>query len=291
MRRIQGTELQQIQLGLLDELMRVCKEIGVTPFLSGGTMLGAVRHKGFIPWDDDVDIMLFREDYEKLLASFPNHDHFELRSYHTTPDYPFLYASLCDTRTIKIERNLRRRYTELLGVNLDLFPIDSIPEDDGIATECFRNVARFDSVLKCATYRFGSGKGVWGSIRKNIGIFLCRVVECFGIRIQRRILSRWDRFCSSRAEKSSHVAIMTIDHYGTKEINLAADYFPPVMTLFEGRLCPAPRETMRYLHNLYGEDCLELPPPEKRVTHHESDCYWKDGFESTVIEKQPCAER
>lgn len=263
---------------MLDDLKSICDGLGVRLFLSGGTLLGAVRHHGYIPWDDDIDVMLLRSDYEKLLASFPKHPYLEIRSHRNTVDYPFAFASLCDTRTVKVERKLRKRHTSLLCLNIDIFPIDACPSDAEEQTECFRRVASFGSALKCATYRFGVGKGLLSTIRKNLGILSYRVGEIFGFVSAGRILRDWERLCTSVASPDSQsVGVLAIDHYGIREVNRLEDYSSSVTVEFEGRQCLAPVGYMNYLHNLYGADCLELPSPEKRVSHHESDCYWRDG--------------
>lgn len=275
LKRISAEERQAIHLALLDELLRICSNLNIRVFLCGGTLLGAVRHHGFIPWDDDMDVMMFREDYEKLLQGFSRRGHYELRSYHTTPDYPFLYASLCDTRTIKVERNLRDRYTEALCVNIDIFPIDLLSGDASFG-RCFKKVSAFDDALKCSTYCFGKGTGRISTIRKNLGILVYRLFGgCFASN-PKRILQRWDHFCTSQGSPSStFAAILAIDHYGAREVNLLTEYSASISVEFEGRQCFAPSGYMGYLHKLYGKDCLELPPPEKRVTHHESDCFWR----------------
>ena len=128
MKEIEIEELKRIQIGILKHLDAFCKENNLTYFMCGGTLLGAVRHKGFIPWDDDIDIMMKREDYDKLIALYPKNDNsnFKLFSYELDKSFPYPFAKMDDCRTI-FEEEINDSYK--IGVNIDIFPIDYITED------------------------------------------------------------------------------------------------------------------------------------------------------------------
>ena len=106
MRKIDSNELKEIEYKVLCDFDDVCKEIGLPYSLAYGTLLGAVRHKGFIPWDDDIDVMMLREDYEKFLEYCLTHEtKFDLLSYKTCEWYNYPFAKLSARGTVIEEEN------------------------------------------------------------------------------------------------------------------------------------------------------------------------------------------
>lgn len=130
MERLSIEEMREIQLDLMDELDRICREQNISYFLGYGTLLGAVRHGGFIPWDDDVDVVMLRAEYERLIAGFnawKSSDRFALSFYRDGKSiYPF--AKLVDTTTCVYENFVDKKRT--VGVWVDLFPLDDVDPAD-----------------------------------------------------------------------------------------------------------------------------------------------------------------
>ena len=123
-------EQKKIQLEMLKEIRDICDEAGLMYFLGGGTLLGAVRHKGYIPWDDDIDLMMPREDYNKLLKIFNEkcNGKSKLLYYGNLKEYYYPYAKVVNTETRLVELDCRN--LDEMGVFIDIFPIDFLPEDD-----------------------------------------------------------------------------------------------------------------------------------------------------------------
>lgn len=133
-----------VELDLINEFQRVCQKYGFTYYASGGTMMGAMRHKGFIPWDDDVDLMMFRSEYEKLCAVAPQEfsgryfwqteqtDHYSARG----------HAQLRNSETTGIlesEKNTRLHLNQ--GIFIDIFPMDNIPDDQNECDSFYQELA------------------------------------------------------------------------------------------------------------------------------------------------------
>ena len=135
-----------VMLDLFAEFDRVCKKHQISYLASGGTMLGAVRHKGFIPWDDDMDLMMRREDYDKLCKIAPSefrHPYF-FQTYETDRGYTRAYAKLRNSNTTAIQENRRDMgYTFNQGIFLDIFPLDNISPN---------KVSAYFQSIKCNYY-------------------------------------------------------------------------------------------------------------------------------------------
>jgi len=128
MRKIEDiNELRQIQMGILDHVHQFCEAHGLRYFLSSGTLIGAVRHQGYIPWDDDIDIYMPREDYEQFLQSYHD-DNGVYRAINPTTEshYYYTFAKVVDQRTRMVETETQGYE---IGVYMDIFPVDYVSDD------------------------------------------------------------------------------------------------------------------------------------------------------------------
>ncbi len=139
----QMKEVWAVMLDLLNELDRVCKKYNLIYYANGGTMLGAIRHKGFIPWDDDLDIMMMREDYERLMAIGPKefkHPYF-LQNKYTEPNAPTFFAKLRNSETTAFNKSEEHSFMEYnKGIFIDIFPLDKIPNEINEQKEFLKEV-------------------------------------------------------------------------------------------------------------------------------------------------------
>ena len=130
MEELQLLDIQQIELQILKHLDEFCDKNQLKYYLSNGTLLGAVKYKEFIPWDDDIDILMPREDYNKLLRMYPDESQFWLVDSDKYSEYPFPFAKLCD-RTTEIKESLCLE-GQRLGIHIDIFPLDYLPKEKNI---------------------------------------------------------------------------------------------------------------------------------------------------------------
>ena len=268
-------EQKKLELDILTYVAEFCDKNAITYFLCGGTMLGAVRHNGIIPWDDDIDIMLMRDDYERLIAEFPKHDYFRIIDNRIDKDYPFAYATVNDIRTYKKESKLRSRFTKNLCVNIDVFPIDILPDNENRRITYYKQIAWQGQILKSCVDRFGKGMGLWGTIRKNMAILYSRILELSCFRKPEDVVENFRLLAQSHSsEKSLYRGITAIAHYGIKETNQITAYGIE-KHLFEGKMFNIISGYDIYLRQLYGDEYISLPPVEKQITHHVSNCYWR----------------
>lgn len=135
MKQVTGEQLKKIQLEILDVVTQFCDANGIRYWLDSGTLLGAIRHKGYIPWDDDVDLGMLREDYERFLSIFnKSNDRYRAVSLENDPKFYLPFTKVCDTTTVLYEPDEKGFK---LHINVDVFPYDRAPDDDKIAGEMF----------------------------------------------------------------------------------------------------------------------------------------------------------
>ncbi len=261
MRKLTSAEIKQIEFNLLVAFDAYCRNQGLTYYLCGGTLLGAIRHKGFIPWDDDIDICMPRPDYEKLLVG--GHSFFHTRKMavqngsaaDTYPQYAF--ARLMDLRT-----SVNTKFTDRLPhLWIDILPVDGLPEDLETVGKIFGKAERYRRILRLTGANLGEGKTVF---RKYAKYILKPLARLYGAK---RCVDNINALAVPyRYEDCRYVGIVTNGLYGIGERMLKAEFEKAVPVEFEGKTFPTFSCWDSYLQGIYG-DYMKVPPAEKRTTH------------------------
>lgn len=250
-------ELRQIQIGILDEVHQYCEAHGLRYFLSSGTLIGAVRHKGYIPWDDDIDIYMPRKDYEQFLRKFKGSEQFKLLNPAKEPHYYYTFAKVVDTRTLMIEDETDGYE---IGVYMDIFPVDYVPDDLKERERVFKRKKLLYKIRRC-------------KISKSNPLHSRLAYWCYKLLpISVEQLNRMIRKLIVRKESSQYVCHMTEAGPGVKSCFPAEDIASSVDIAFEGKTYKTMVGYKDYLERTYG-DYMTLPPVEQRVTHH-FEAYW-----------------
>ncbi len=252
-------ELQRKLLPMLAWFHEYCKQKGLRYYLIGGTALGAARHQGFIPWDDDIDVGMPREDYERLQALCAKEQGGQYRFEFPGKDKTFVYTygKLYDTQTTLIENS---RYKTKRGIFLDVFPLDGVGDakEEGIAR--FREIDRKVNLLSTKTCAWRKGRKLY----KNLATIFMRYMPFSAKKLRRGIeeLSKERKF-----DDCKYVANY-VGNWHEKEISERAWFGIPVEVDFDGVKAFAPENVDAYLTGVYG-DWRTPPPPEKQITHHD----------------------
>lgn len=268
----ESSALKSCILGIYKSVAALCEKNGLTYMLAGGSCLGAVRHKGFIPWDDDMDIMMPRVDYEKLISI--------LSAGVMEDDYSFLYPDGRHDAPVSFLK-IYRNDTLLIGLEgkdcpypqkvfLDVFPLDGVPSR-AFARKIkgvIANGLRLVSNMVSASRPLSEAQKAFYSERPEIlkTIRLRRFLgKLFSVIPHRKWVYWFDRYVRN-SDSSGLIGIPTGRKLYGGEIFPAEVYLPTTEGLFEGNSVPLPGGWDSYLKNLY-RNYMELPPVEKRERH------------------------
>lgn len=247
-----------VEQEILDVIHQVCTENHLRYSLAYGTLIGAVRHKGFIPWDDDIDIMMPREDYETLLRIWQNvaPEGYILQNVRTDPDFTQSFTKIRKDHTtfLQEEREREKRYHK--GIFVDIFPGDRVPHGK------LAKKAQYAACAVSLLYNRGHSSGTGGLTGTVETLLLRAPKEKYPLHREKaeKILRRWNGDPTAQYVFSS--TISSSRHY------YPADLFDNMKTInFNGKRYQCVADTDAALRVEYG-DYMQLPPVEERVWKH-----------------------
>lgn len=251
LRKIELDEAKSVEKDILEYVDNFCMEKGLRYWVCGGTLLGTMRHEGFIPWDDDIDIFLPWEDFKRFIASFPKHEYFDLMGIGTSDenDLNNLCAKVVDKRTVVVE-NIGT--VEIVyPVWIDVFPLIGLPKDEAERKGYFARYRELD-------------KAIWQDFYKTNGD-----VGVFPKWYQKQL----DFLSKYEFDSSEYVGVLGTA-YGERDCTQRKVYGDTVRKKFEDIFVNVPIGYEEYLGNLYG-NWRQLPSEDKRKSNHNIEMYWR----------------
>jgi len=254
-------EIQQMELGIMEYIHEVCQKIGVKYFLAYGSLIGAVRHQGFIPWDDDMDICMLREDYEKLqdyLIANPD-KRYEVMSYKNNLNYVYPFMKVQDNHTYLLEEDVR--IDSNMGIYVDIFPVDGYEDDVEFKNKMTKLIKKRQ--LSCYTFKgITNTKSVLNSLLRYVSVII------FYFTNTNKYVAQIEELAKSRKVSDYE----QVDYLIYKDMNKPVwrrEWLEQVTTgIFEGIEFTIPKNYHEILTSDYG-DYMQLPPVEQRVSHHD----------------------
>lgn len=270
MKELSLAEIQRLELQLLLKVDQICRTEGIRYSLGGGSLLGAVRHKGFIPWDDDIDVMMPRPDYEKFLIYCKEHDTgFNLITYETEKGYNGLFAKIWDPDTIILDDVMDLAYTT--GVNIDVFPLDGLGNSEKEAFRIFRKTAWKRELLNAALWKKYFRSKTHSIVLEPIRLMMYIISRFIN---PKKLLRKVDEENMCHPFETSAYAGCVCGSYREQEIMKAETFRNYIDMKFEGKSLKGIRDYDSYLTKHY-HDYMQLPPENKRETHHTYKAYLK----------------
>ena len=229
--------------------------------MSYGSLIGAVRHKGFIPWDDDMDICMLRDDYEKLqdyMIAHPD-ERYELMSYKNNVNYVYPFMKVQDNHTYLVEEDVR--IDSDMGIYVDIFPVDGYEDDQAFKDKMTKIIKKRQ--LSCYTFKgITNSKSVVNSIIRYISVII------FYFTNTNKYVAQIDELAKSRKVEDYEL----VDYVIYKDMNKPVwkrEWLEQVESgSFEGKEFMIPKHYHEILTSDYG-DYMQLPPVEQRVSHHD----------------------
>lgn len=273
MKKLSIEEIQEVSVEILKKVADICEEQHLTYFLAYGTLIGAIRHHGYIPWDDDVDIMMPRPDYEKLLAYFRKNATslmpLQMMNDETAKDYPYMISRVSDSRYVLDVTN-EKSYG--IGIFIDIYPLDGLGNDRETALKLIDKGKNLSSLIFLSTRQYfhkGNTKTIVKTLLKIPAFIyakLCRKKFFVKKSLQLAALNKY--------KDSKYVGCVIWPTYREREIFDKDLFTESIMVDFGKYKFRTPKRYDEVLTQIYHE-YMQLPPEEDRVAHHLYSAYIK----------------
>lgn len=262
--------VHQLLTRILGEFDRVCRELGTPYAVYGGTAIGAVRHGGFIPWDDDADVLMTRPDYERFLEQAPAllGEEYALHNTRTVPDFPFMFTKMVLKGTLLVPE-FAKGSSYRMPMFIDILPVDNIPE----APAAFKAMSRRSWLWGRLLFLLGTPRpylvGV-GPVRRQL-VYAATTLAHWGLRAARvtprSLQRRWERAVRRYEHQPTGVMADFTMRDPQNWVVRQEELFPTRDVPFEDITVMLPQEYDTLLKRGYG-DYMQLPPVEKRRNHN-----------------------
>lgn len=270
LRLITDNDKKRLLIEMLDKLDNIFSSNDITYYLAYGTLLGAVRHQGFIPWDDDIDLLIPRKDFIRLIHLFEeqkehfNNLHLEIVEYGPNKKDYYKRFKIADTRTVMEEYGENRS-----AVFIDIFPLDCFPNKPLKTLKKLRKkILMIDNLCSLCNAKINQSFGI-KRIIYGIILFLHKILNC----------DKMKRFYENKLVKATRfrengIVCSSESGYGDKEFSLASYWSKTQKLSFENHNFDVPFDYHSILSNLYG-DYMTPPPKNQRCSHEYYTMYWR----------------
>jgi lipopolysaccharide cholinephosphotransferase len=260
MRELTVKECKEIQLKILIKVAQFCEDHDISYSLSYGTLIGAIRHKGFIPWDDDIDIIMLRNEYEKFLSLYKDDDYVLIDGDKVSNHYHAVVSDL-STKLVFLKSEASNKLYQG-GVWIDIFPIDKVPDD----VKDYKSLKR-KMLLYCRLERLGEV-----SHKENIALYLIHLLLKPFVHFWGNKANQLMRSFEKEDVKTVGDLSLWYLHYPSFPLYYLKEF---IDVEFEGHTFKSMKHYDDFLRGIYG-DYMKLPPIEQRIPRHNYKTYWRE---------------
>jgi len=261
------SKLHAVDLEIVKEVVEICNDNNLLYYMIGGTMLGAIRHKGFIPWDDDIDLGMPREDYEKFLnlAPLKLSSHLKLVNYHTDSTNQYYITRIGDTNTKVVETRIANdsKYTH---ISIDLFPLDGSPNNT-ILRKLYYLKVMYHRAIMSLCYKDSIDPDRKRTRKEKLLLFIMTKIPIEKMFNPNKVKNKIDRIMRKQKVEKSNLIGCLMGAYRTREMVSKSIYGEGAFYQFENITLRGPQYYDAFLKHIYG-DYMKLPPLESRKTHY-----------------------
>lgn len=255
----QMKEVWAVELDLLAELLRVCDKYSIKIFASGGTLLGAIRHKGMIPWDDDIDMMMFREDYETLckIATTEFHEPYFFQTEYTDLGSLRGHAQLRNSMTTAILLEEQGNSTFNQGIFIDIFPLDAVIDDDKLFEEQYKESEKYKSKAKkysrfSTRYSENITTGIKGKIKNIVYPIVNLIIRM--LKLEEKTYHRFESVCQKyNDQETERVSTLTLQFNNKQHFKYREDFDEIIYVPFEFMIIPIGKMYDHALRQRFGD--------------------------------------
>lgn len=259
--------IRRLQLDLLDSVMDFCSQKGLRCWLAGGSLLGAVRHHGYIPWDDDIDLIMPRKDYQYFLANYPQTEDHMIFSSNTNKECYYTFAKVYNNKTVLIE-NIKAQVS--VGISIDLFPFDNLPDDPKKRCRYVKNLLILKRLQWVKLSKISNKKNFTGKVILMMEKFLTFFLR---LKFIISVINKYSQKYSFENESEFWGPLSALNKR-YQEIMKRSWFEEDVLLEFEHKKYPCPKHWHEILTQLYG-NYMEPPPPNEQNLTHGFKAYWK----------------
>lgn len=263
-------KVQNVQKLILKDFIDFCNKHNLNYFMVYGSALGTVRHKGTIPWDDDIDVGMMREDYDRFIELFNQYGIEELELLNTFINKNYI------TRVTHLQKKNTTFVSEFskdlkchLGINIDIFPFDVVSDNKDIRIKQFKKTYFYGKLL----FLVGTGnpnipnKGIIGNVYKLLCKFVHLMLTLFKVDSQ-KIYGKFVKYCILSNNENSDKYCCYGDYSYERDILEKEDIYPLVLGDYDGLKVNLPNNVDKHLKSCYGDNYMQIPPPEQQINHY-----------------------
>ncbi len=271
-------KLREVQIEILDYIFDFCKQHNLRVMLYGGTCLGAIRHKGYIPWDDDIDLAMPRADYDKFIKLWQDTDKFQLDCYDTNPEFWLPFMKVRNIKTKFFEDSIQKNYNGPTGIWVDIMPFDNASDDfDELARNKHRKQFYAELIIRKSSINI-SFDNTFNNRIKNI---IAKITP------RRLLIKKLYRVCASNTDENSPNLVCYNNRKDVRNRTWPRNsIFPLKKADFEGKKYAIPHDYKLFLTHIYGEDYMQLPSLDQRKTHKPAYVEFEDGTKIDFHKKE-----